>query len=1183
MRDIVRVLFENGRPSLLLGLTIDFNDRARFEDSMALVMDVIAVATEAEELDDILSATLKKICLEAGWSVGQAWLPDEQEKSLFCASSCYVAEGLDLNELRLSSLQRRMEKGEGLPGSVWSTLTTRWIAQPSELEKLPLGPALAKTPLKSAIAFPLKQGGKLMAVLEFFSTELFEPDEYALGALEKLSNHLSTILQRRQMKSQLYDQWQETQVLLDLIPAFVWYKDTHNRILRCNRAAAEAIGLSVKEVEGRSTQEFYPQDASKYFRDDVEVINSGQAKLGISETVVTASGKKLWVRTDKVPVRRIDGTVAGLIVFSVDVTQDQIRHSQMLQDRRELQSKIEERTKSLRITESKLSSLSRLVPGVLYQYVLCQDGTAAFPYVSDAARTMLEFDPDELQHDVNFIFDRLHADDQAKMREAMAISTKNLTTFKFEGRIYTGSGQMKWIQAASTPELQANGDILWNGIVTDITDLKQAQEKIRQLNEDLEQRVAILGAVNKELELLTHKLEISYDQAMEASRLKSEFVANISHEVRTPISAVIGMSELLMDTPLTEEQREFTRLVRESALSLLTIINDILDFSKMEAGKIDLELIEFGLVALVEGCAELLASSSREGGLSLMTHIDAKVPRMLKGDPVRLRQVLLNLVSNAIKFTECGEVIIRVTLLEDDPAGPILRFEVSDTGIGLPEPARKLLFQPFVQADGSTSRKYGGTGLGLSISKRLVELMGGAIGVDSVPGVGSNFWFTVPIAFDKYADERKDDHISRGIKALIFDQSASSASIVAAYLQSNGIDCSPAADEPEALRLIKDAAEAGAPFHIALIGTTDDTGDESRFVQALKNDAAPIPTRLLLLSTFDDRERVEAALKQGYSACLSKPIRQAQLSDAVNRVLSLPAQLTVPDRHAKVTDNAPVSASRSDIATEKPILVAEDNPVMQELAVRRIRKMGLQATAVNNGRQVLQAIAEREYALILMDCQMPEMDGFEATAAIRRQEATTGTHTPIVAMTASAMIGDREHCITSGMDDYLSKPVSQEQLIHVLRKWLPAQSNLPVATLPLPEQSKPAEEAEQVDSPPASVEHPIDMERLEKLYGKDDCCTLLTSFVQESADLAQLLEEYSRVHDAQLLAQQAHQLKGLASVMTAERLSLQCLELERAVKDFDWPRADLALGRVQAELGATLAYVTKLMAERGAH
>ncbi|MGH9548855.1 MAG: ATP-binding protein, partial [Terriglobales bacterium] len=640
----------------------------------------------------------------------------------------------------------------------------------------------------------------------------------------------------------------------------------------------------------------------------------------------------------------------------------------------------------------------------------------------------------------------------------------------------------------------------------------------------------------------------------------------ISHEVRTPISAVIGMSELLLDTKLTEEQNEYTRLVRESALSLLTIINDILDFSKMEAGKIDLESIEFGVVPLVEGCAELLATSSRERGLSLMTFVDPRIPRALHGDPVRLRQVILNLMSNAIKFTETGEVLVRVSLLTEEKETVVLRIEVSDTGIGLSENARKLLFQPFVQADGSTSRRYGGTGLGLSISRRLVELMGGQINVESALGKGSTFWFTVPFQAQRTAlEERAHEAAHRkSIRALILEESAASAVIVSSYLTVAGVESDVASDANEALAMLKSAAEAKIPYAVAFVGQANCDPAKIELSKRVAADQALQRTRMILLSTFDDRERVDIALNNGFAAVLAKPIRHTHLMEAVTKILSLPREpVSMPVEQPKAAPAAQIE--EEPFALDCPVLVAEDNPVMQQLALRQIRKLGVNAVAASNGLEVLESVRKQKFALILMDCQMPEMDGFEATLSIRKDEAVNGGHTPIIAMTAAAMIGDREHCLTSGMDDYLSKPVSQEQLFHVLRKWLPKQAVSAV---------------ELANSAPNMVQEasggPIDLGRLRELYGQEDLLGLLHSFVNESAEIAQSLVQHFDSRDARGLSIQAHQLKGLASVMCAEQLANRCLELERASKEHDWQHATAQLATVKTELDAVLQYIAAL-------
>lgn len=1066
-----------------------------------------------------------------------------------------------------------------------------------------------------------------------------------------------TVVHRDKQTSAM-ERHEETQILLDMIPAMVWYKDPNNLILRVNKAAADAVGSTPSEMEGRHTAEFYgAAEAEVYYRDDYEVVMSKRPKMGIVEQVKGSDGKKRWVKTDKVPVVGPDGTTCGIVVFSLDVTEDQLKQTQLLQDRRQLQHKIEERTQSLRDTESKLAALSRVVPGVLYQFVLSPDGSRQIPYVSEGARALLGWDPERIQSDAELAFASVHPDELERLADLIAESAQKLNTFRFEGRFFGKDGEIIWLQAQAKPEKLPNGDIIWNGLLSDISDMKQAQEQIKRLNDDLEHRVSILAAVNNELELLTHKLEQSYDQALEASRLKSEFVANISHEVRTPISAVIGMSELLMDTQLSEEQREYTNLVQESALSLLAIINDILDFSKMEAGKIDLELIEFSLLPLIEGCAELLSASARERGLSLMTFVDPRLPRMLYGDPVRLRQVLLNLISNAIKFTEQGEIVIRAEPVKEGDGLISIQFEVIDTGIGLSEAARKLLFQPFVQGDGSTSRKYGGTGLGLSICKRLVELMGGDIGVESELGKGSKFWSIVPFRAHREMGDTSAAQDSLQIRAIVHDESITSGEITTAYLTHAGVSAVVAETANEVIELLHQAAAAERPFNVIIVGTNSGASDLPARVrreylnansQSSPNSTgaivAPPEVRLIMIGPFDDKERIERAIAQGFSACLTRPVRQAQLTETVTKIFTYPIDQLSGRQSRRSESSVRGAVFAAKISTDLPILVAEDNQVMQQLAVRRIQKLGLSADAVSNGREVLEALERQRFAMVLMDCQMPEMDGFETTAEIRRKEMQTGQHIPIIAMTASAMVGDREHCLTSGMDDYLSKPVSQDQLNRILRKWLDIPVSSETATSARSDVSaaeassrsnkvsaselnartdkgshaENAEGAETIVSPsPTSVQSAqvadssgfdsaaepnnsvdpnncdaqqnsdittvplIDKDQLIELYGVPDMQSLVTSFIDEALELIEQIKKFRNDKDAREMAMQVHQLKGLSAVMTAEPLAEECRKLEVVTKQHAWDEVDTALRSVQFELNRTVASCRQLLGGTG--
>lgn len=676
------------------------------------------------------------------------------------------------------------------------------------------------------------------------------------------------------------------------------------------------------------------------------------------------------------------------------------------------------------------------------------------------------------------------------------------------------------------------------------------------------------------------------DQALEASRIKSAFLANMSHEIRTPMNGIIGMIELLMDTPLSDVQREYAQVIYDSAQSLLTLINDILDFSKIEAKKMHLEIIEFDPLALVEGVAELLAAKAREKGLSLMTYVDPQVPSILRGDPVRLRQVLLNLGDNAIKFTETGEVVIEAKLSEWRDGAAIVHFSVRDTGIGIEADLLDDLFEPFIQADGSTTRRFGGTGLGLSISKRLVEMMGGEIGVESKPGEGSLFWFNVPCECSEgpRAAVQCDAHLG-DVRVLVVDDNMTACRIFRAYLASWGIQSDSALGSDEALAKLRAAAEEGRAYDIALIDLRMPVIDGLQLADIIQSDPDLRQTRLILLTAFDAHGQGELALQHGFSSYMTKPVKQSHLFDCIVNLLCSDRPELKHQPAVVRYDSIERAQDGSQREKKKParcghVLVVEDNAVNRKVVTLQLESLGYQVDAVSNGAEAIQAVKEGSYDLVFMDCQMPVMDGFQATQIIRKREATTGRRTPIVALTANAMQGDREKCIGAGMDDYLSKPVSAHDLRVVLERWLPAAPGEPVQGAPVVGEA--VNEPEEVEGLQGSGDDVwIAVDELLAAYGPDQSriAKLLELYRTTSAQNLEDLEMAMAQGDGERARDVAHELKGASNMIGAYPMGERALGLEEALRAGEWERAEKEFALLRGVFERTASYLGSVLAK----
>ena len=895
-----------------------------------------------------------------------------------------------------------------------------------------------------------------------------------------------------------------------------------DRITRVNKTELAMLGYSAEEMVGKPVQDFIVEDSDS---DGAPVQSAMDDQLEATQrTFRKKDGGTVPVLMRHKVITDANGEVRGTRSTLQDISVLKRFENELRQ--------AEEKYRS--IFENAIEGIFQTLP------------EGRFKSSNPALARIYGFEsPEDLIRQLSDIECQLYVDANRR-KEFIQIMEEQGEISGFISQVYRQDGSVIWISEHARAVRDGKGHVLYyEGTVEDITARREAEEAITRAR----------------------------DAAVESARLKSEFLANMSHEIRTPMNGVIGMTGLLLETELTPKQRDFSRTISQSADSLLHIINDILDFSKIEAGMLLFEEIDFQLPSVIEGAADVLSGRAATKQIELVNFIHNDVPLGLRGDPGRLRQVLTNLLGNALKFTEQGEIVIRARKADETFSEVVVRFEVTDTGIGIAPEVQARLFQAFVQADGSMTRKYGGTGLGLAICKQLVKQMDGEIGVTSEPGKGSTFWFTA--RFAKQTAGRAPITLRKpalaGRRVLVVDDNESNRKAQQHVLAAWGLDQHLAASGEEALSILRSAAKRGNPFEVAVIDLLMPSMDGLMLARAIKSDPQLGSTRLVMLTTLDRRDDLESFRETGIDDYLTKPVKQKPLLDCLTNLLTTKdgPRAIVSGLVVRAADGSPDAVEKATAPPALRILIAEDNPVNQKVALHLLEKLGFHADAVDNGRQVLDALARASYDVVLMDCQMPELDGYAATGEIRRREKAGGRHTWIVAMTAHSLEGDREKCINAGMDDYVSKPVKPEMLQAALDRYVGRSSGgaaaAPVEATPIvPGDNEAAAEA-------------VDLRALDGFReldnaGSSGILTQLISVFLENTPIV-LAEARSALarKSAPQLARAAHTLKGSCSNFGAHRLRAACERLEKAATINSLASAEQMLAAIEREFSGVRA------------
>lgn len=919
--------------------------------------------------------------------------------------------------------------------------------------------------------------------------------------------------------------------LLKTVPDSVYFKDADSRFIRLSRSCAAKFGLDdPRDAIGKSDADFFERNhATKTLADEKRIMETGEPILAEIEYEIFGYGNESWCSTTKVPLKDPSGRIIGTFGISRDVT-EQIRAEQELARERDLLKTIINNVPDLIYVKDRAGRFVTANASLLQLFNL--PDTEAL-----AGRTDYDFSPPELA--CHYV-----ADDQNVMRDRRPLLDREETH-------RTGDGETLCLLTTKVPLLNTDGEVIGVvGIGHDITQRKLADEEILAAKE----------------------------VADKANRAKSDFLANMSHEIRTPMNAIIGMTDLVLDTSLEPSQRGYLSMVQESADALLSVINDILDFSKIEAGKLDLEARVFEIRESLGDTMKTLGLKAHAKQIELAFRVAPEVPRFLCGDVGRLRQILINLVGNAIKFTSVGEVVVDVRLVTLNDTDATLEIAVRDTGIGIEKEKFDSIFREFEQADTSTTRRFGGTGLGLAISSRLVRLFGGEISIASNVGTGSTFSFeaTFQVAPEDVGQtQQRGVVVVGGTKVLIVDDNETNRLILQEMLTNWGMVTTMASSGQAAIETLRSACQDGHPFDLVISDVNMPEMSGYDFIAAIREDDAMTELPIVILTSGGRDGEQKLAQQLNVSERLMKPVKQSEMFDAIVRVLGVNAS----ESH---TDFAPVDDRMANARLK--ILLAEDNEINQRLAIGVLTRDGHEVVVAKNGAETLEHFKRDRFDVILMDVQMPVMDGMEATQAIRELERESGNHTTIVAMTAHAMKGDREKCLAAGMDEYIAKPIR----LSVLREKLAMVADDPDAEDAEDADAKDpdGEEIGLVNASPEEAEEapsddPIDWTYANRTVGGDPklLLELMGVYVGEAHSVLRTLSQTAADKDFPSLRRAAHTLKGASLSVGALTTSKVAGELEQAIVDDDTTLAVALVKSVQDAADKAVARIQRHIKE----